>query len=435
MTAADRLAELIACRTVSAADERDEAEFVAFRETFARLYPRLHANLELTRFEGGTLLFRWAGRTADRPLVLMAHYDVVPAPAEQWDRDPFDGAIEDGFVHGRGALDDKGPLVCIAEAVEGLLAEGFEPARDVYLSFGSDEEVFGHGAAEVVDHLAAQGVRPWLVSDEGGAVVDDGLPGVSALTAMVAIVEKGTVDVGLLARGGGGHASTPSRNGATARLARAITRLERHPATPHLSDPVLQMLEALGDLVPKPVGAVLHRARHANRPVAELLARLGKETGAMVRTTMAVTQLSGSPARNVLATEARANVNVRLAVGDTKDRLVARLERLLRGLDVEIERVDGEDPPPVSRTDNDAWQALVDAIHVLDTRISVVPYVQTGGTDSRHFTRICDSVYRFAPLHMTRAQRDSIHAPNEKVAVDTLERGSAFHRALITGLG
>lgn len=434
MTAAARLAELIACRTVSAPDERDETQFAAFRETFARLYPNLHAELEQTEFVGGSLLFRWPGRSPERPLVLMAHYDVVPAPAEQWDRDPFSGLIEDGFVHGRGTLDDKGPLVCIAEAVESLLAEGFEPARDVYLSFGADEEVFGHGAADIVDHLDSMGVRPWLVSDEGGAIVDDVLPGVSALTAMVAIVEKGTVDVGLLARGGGGHASTPAKNGATARLARAIIRIERHPATPHLSDPVLQMLDALADLVPRPVGAVLHRARHANRPVAELLARLGKETGAIVRTTMAVTQISGSPARNVLATEARANVNVRLAVGDTREKLVHRLERLFRGLDIEVERVDGEDPPPVSRTDNDAWRALGEAIAVLDPDIHVVPYVQTGGTDSRHFTRISDSVYRFAPLQMTRAQRDSIHAPNEKVAVETLERGSAFHRALITNM-
>lgn len=435
MNTAERLAELIRCRTVSAEGERDEAAFIAFRETFARLYPGLHAELELTEIDGGSLLFRWAGRSTERPLVLMAHYDVVPAPAEQWDRDPFAGQIEDGFVHGRGALDDKGPLVCIAEAVETLLHEGFEPARDVYLSFGADEEVFGNGAARVVDHLDSMGVRPWLVSDEGGAIVDDGLPGVSALTAMVAIVEKGTVDVGLVARGGGGHASTPAKNGATARLAKAIVRIERHPAPPHLSDPVLQMLEALGEVVPRPVAAVLRNARRANRPVAELLARLGKETGAMVRTTMAVTQLSGSPARNVLATEARANVNARLAVGDTKDALVDRLHRLFRGLDIEIERVDGENPPPVSRTDNAAWAALGAAIHELDPAIRIVPYVQTGGTDSRHFTRISDSVYRFAPLHMTRAQRDAIHAPNESVSIESLERGSAFHRALITGLG
>lgn len=434
MGAAERLAELIQCRTVSAEGERDENAFIAFRETFARLYPRLHAELEMTRIDGGSLLFRWAGRSSGDPLVLMAHYDVVPAPAEQWDRDPFSGIIESGRVHGRGALDDKGPLVCIAEAVEDLLHEGFQPARDVYLSFGADEEIFGDGAARVVDHLDSMGVRPWLVSDEGGAIVDDGLPGVSALTAMVAIVEKGTVDVGLVARGGGGHASTPDSNGATARLARAIVRIERHPATPHLSDPVLQTLEAIAGLAPRPVAAVLRNARRANRPVAELLSRLGKETAAMVRTTMAVTQLSGSPARNVLATEARANVNVRLAVGDTRAQLVRRLEKLFRGLDIEIERVDGEDPPPVSRTDNDAWTALSAAIRMLDPQVHVVPYVQTGGTDSRHFTRISDSVYRFAPLKMTRAQRDSIHAPNEYVAVESLERGSAFHRALITGM-
>lgn len=434
MSAAEKLSALIACRTVSAPDERDEAEFIAFREVFARLYPGLHAELELTRFQGGSLLFRWPGLTAERPLVLMAHYDVVPAPPEQWDRDPFSGEIADGFVHGRGALDDKGPLVCIAEAVETLLGEGFSPARDVWLSFGADEEVFGHGAAEIVGHLQSLGVQPWLVSDEGGAIVDDALPGINGLMAMVAIVEKGTTDVGLLARGGGGHASTPAKNGATARLARAIVRIDEHPATPHLSDPVLQMLDTLAELVPRPLGAVLHHAGRANRPVAEVLSRLGKETAAMVRTTMAVTQVSGSPARNVLATEARANVNVRLAVGDTREKLRTRLEKLFRGLDIEIERIDGEDPPPVSRTDNEAWQALGAAIAAVDPAIRVVPYVQTGGTDSRHFTRISDSVYRFAPLKMTRAQRDSIHAPNEAVEIASLERGTVFHRALITGL-
>ncbi|RLV56514.1 M20/M25/M40 family metallo-hydrolase [Aeromicrobium phragmitis] len=431
-TAAERLSRLIQCRTVSAPDERDETEFERFRATFAELYPRLHADLELTRFPGGSLLFRWPGAASDRPLVLMAHYDVVPAPPEQWESDPFGGEIRDGRVHGRGALDDKGPLVTVAEAVESLLAEGFVPAHDVYLSFGADEEVFGTGAAEIVDHLEAGGVRPWLVSDEGGAIVEGALPGVAGRTAMIAIVEKGTVDVELLARGGGGHASTPAKGGATARLARAITRIERHPSPPRLTEPVTLMLKTLASRARGPLAAVLANVDRAPRPVAELLARFGPETAAMVRTTIAVTQLSGSPARNVLATEARATLNVRLLVGDTKATLIDRLTRLLRGLDVEIARVQGENPPPVSRTDNDAWQAMVAALATTMPEVLAVPYAQTGGTDSRHFTRISDSVYRFAPLLMSREQRDAIHAPNEYVEVEALERGAVFFRALLT---
>ncbi|MFT4189661.1 MAG: M20/M25/M40 family metallo-hydrolase [Aeromicrobium sp.] len=211
MSAADRLSELVRCRTVSAPGERDEAEFARFRETFRRLYPRLHNELKLTVFPVGSLLFRWPGRTADDPVVLMAHYDVVPTTPEQWDRDPFSGEVEDGRVHGRGTLDDKGALVCVADAVETLLAEGFTPEHDVWLSFGADEEVEGHECREVVSHLDGLGVRPWLVSDEGGAVVDDALPGLSGFSAMVATVEKGVNNVELLARGGGGHASTRRR--------------------------------------------------------------------------------------------------------------------------------------------------------------------------------------------------------------------------------
>lgn len=439
MDAAQKLAALIGCRTVSAPDERDEAEFVRFRETFARLYPRIDAELELTAFPGGSLLYRWPGRVAEDSIVLMAHYDVVPAPDEQWDRDPFSGDIEDGRVHGRGALDDKGSLVVIAEAVESLLTEGFTPANDVWLSFGADEEVEGHECGRVVDHLHRIGVRPWLVSDEGGAIVDDALPGLDGLTAMVAIVEKGVNSVHLVARGGGGHASTPSPDGATARLARAIVRIEENPAPPILSEPILQMLEAVGQQMPAPIRLVAANARYAKRPVAQILARAGKEPNSMIRTSMAVTRLSGSPADNVLATEARATVNVRLAVGDTQESLRARLTKLLRGLDVDIESIEGNDPPPVSRTDNDAWRHLQTAIAAIDpspdTEIRVVPYVQTGATDSRYYTRICDSVYRFSPLKMSRPQRDSIHAPNEWVEIEWLERGAAFHRALITGLG
>lgn len=434
-TPADRLAALVRCRTVSAPDERDESEFERFRATFAELYPRLHASLDLTTFPGGSLLFHWKGQTASEPVVLMAHYDVVPAPREQWDRDPFSGLVEDGIVHGRGTLDDKGSLVVIAEAVEQLLAEGFTPPHDVWLSFGADEEVGGTEAGHVVDHLEGLGVRPWLVSDEGGAVVDDALPALSGLSAMVAIVEKGTVDVEIVAHGGGGHASTPAKNGATARLARAIVRIEENPATPHLSDPVVQMLRVVGEAMPAPVRLLTQRADTLNRPVAELLARLGPETAAMVRTTMAVTRLSGSPAKNVLATQARATINVRLAVGDTRDALHARLTKLFRGLDIEIAAVEGNDPPPVSRTDNAAWAHLGSAIAAIAGEVGepirVVPYVQTGATDSRVFTRISDSVYRFSPLKMSRTQRDSIHAPNEYVEVAWLDHGIAFHRALI----
>lgn len=439
MTPAERLSELVQCRTVSEPELREESEFERFRALFADLYPRLHAELELTMFDSGAMLFRWIGRSADDPIVLMAHYDVVPAPLEQWDRDPFSGAIVDTpdglIIHGRGVLDNKGSLVIIAEAVEQLLAEGHVPSHDVWLSFGADEEVGGAGCVEVVDHLETLGVRPWLVSDEGGAIADDVLPGLSGLNAMVAVVEKGTNNIELVARGGGGHASTPAPNGATARLARAIVAIEENPGPTFLSPVVFEMIAALGDDLPAPLRALAVNAGKAKPVVGQLLTRLGKETASMVRSSVAVTQLSASPAKNVLATEARANLNVRLAVGDTQAAFIERLLKLLDGLDVEIAAVEGNNPPPISRTDNAAFAHFKAAVAAIDPApydsTRVVPYIQTGATDSRVFTRISDSVYRFSPLKMSRPQRDSIHAPNEWLEVAWLERGIAFHRHLI----
>ncbi|KAA1419784.1 M20/M25/M40 family metallo-hydrolase [Mumia zhuanghuii] len=431
-TAAENLSALIGCRTVSSrdADGSDPAEFERFRTTFAGLYPRLHADLELTRFGGG-LLFCWRGASSERPVVLMAHYDVVPVVPEDWDRDPFSGEIADGAVHGRGALDDKGHLVAVAEAVESLLADGFTPAHDVYLCFGDTEEISGETAEDIANHLAAQGVRPWLVNDEGGAVVQGAFPGVKVPTAMVGVSEKGIVDVVLETTAPGGHASTPARNGATARLARAIVRIDDHPFPARLSAPVVQMLEAIAPHTPPPLRQLLANADRFNRPVAQILAKVGVETAAVVRTTTTTTQLSGSPGANVIASRAWANVNIRIAVGETVASVVERIRSVVADGSVSISVREGMDPSPVSRTDNDACALLSDTITATYPDAAVVPYVQNGATDSRHFAVHTDAVYRFSPFMMSREQRDSIHTANEYLRIEDLERGVAFFRTLL----
>ena len=156
---ADRLAALIRVATVSE-QRADRAEaFADFPRVLAEAYPLLHTRLERVPLEGTGLMFRWRGRTASAPLVLMAHWDVVPAPdGESWEGtgwtvDPFAGTrtVRDGqdAVVGRGALDDKGPLVVVADAVENLLAAGFTPQHDVWLVFGGDEEVQGTDAVRM----------------------------------------------------------------------------------------------------------------------------------------------------------------------------------------------------------------------------------------------------------------------------------------------
>src|ERR1700712_4552639 len=163
--AIERLRELIRIPTVSRSDlaQVDAAAFETFRATLARLYPLVHARLSLEVVGGGSLLFRWAGRSVGSPSVLMAHYDVVPADEPGWTHPPFAAAlVGEGSaqrIWGRGAIDDKGMLCSILEAVEAALADGVTPASDVYLSLGHDEENRGSGAAAIVDLLESRGIR------------------------------------------------------------------------------------------------------------------------------------------------------------------------------------------------------------------------------------------------------------------------------------
>jgi len=191
-------------------------------------FPLLHERLELTRIPSHALLFRWPGASSERPVVLMAHLDVVPVEGT-WRHPPFDGVVADGIIWGRGTLDDKGCVVAICEAVEALLAAGHVPAQDVWLSFGCEEEVSPAAATLAVDELERRGVRPWFVLDEGGAVAADAFPGVAAPVGVIGVTEKGVTSVELRVEGRGGHASTPARMAPTARLARAITRIDRSP--------------------------------------------------------------------------------------------------------------------------------------------------------------------------------------------------------------
>ena len=434
----DRFRELLRLATVSHADEEltDTAVFDAFHAALERLYPRVHATLERDVVAGHSLLYRWAGAELGDPLVLMAHLDVVPVVAEEWEHPPFGaeivGAGADAAIHARGAIDDKGSLVAILEAVEQLVADGFTPAGDVYLSFGHNEETAGDGARELVAVLRSRGVRPALVLDEGGAVVDGVIPGVTVPTAMVGVAERGVMTLVLTAREGGGHASTPPATPATARLARAIHRLHRHPFPTRLAPPVRALFTTIAPHAPQPLRWVFGHLGLTGPLLTRVFPRLGPEMNALVRTTAVATQLSGAPGENVLATTARAALNIRLLTGDTVASATARVRRVVADPEVEVEVRHGSDPSPVSPWKGAAWQRIATTVaRTLGEEVVTTPYIQLGASDSRWFTAISDHVYRFTPFHLTRAERDALHSHNERIRVEVWLRGIGFYRELI----
>ena len=353
--AAERLAALIRIPTVATPGAAPLAPEVA--ELFARMRALLdrvlppHVLPAADRRGGARgLMLRLKGGGEERPVVLMAHQDVVPVPedwqAEGWEHPPFDGVIADGFVHGRGALDDKGALVVMLEAVEALLEEGWKPPRDLYLLMGADEEAYGDCAVVATELLASRGVEPYLVLDEGGAVATEAFPTVKRELAVVGVSEKGILTLEISADGGGGHASTPPKRSAAGLIAAAICEIEEHPFPASVNDVTVEMFETVAPHASRAMRGLLRRAGSLRPVLARVLPRLGPEMAAMVRTTTAVTMLEGSTSHNVLATRARAVLNMRVAVGSTVDEAIAGLTDVIDDKRITVTVLERTEPSP-----------------------------------------------------------------------------------------
>ncbi|MGB9034028.1 MAG: M20/M25/M40 family metallo-hydrolase [Paeniglutamicibacter sp.] len=434
---AAKLAQLVSCRTVSHPDRDDEdrAEFTKHAHLLSELFGHIAGAVEKRTLGITGQLWHWRGTESSKPVVLMAHQDVVPVQGEaDWEHPPFAGVIAQGRVHGRGTLDDKGDLACILQAADDLAAAGFVPGQDVYFFFGDCEEISGPTAMEAVDFLTAAGVRPWMVLDEGGAVAHQAFPGIDAPAGVIGVSEKGILDLLLEAEDSGGHASAPPRFGAVQRIARAVGRLQakQFPAALH---PVTQeTFRRLAATAPGITGTLLKLASRPGRLAGEVLARAGAEPAAMVRTTVAATRLEGSDGINVLARRAAVGLNIRINVTESVESVIAGVRRRVRDAKISFTVLGATEPSPISPTDSDGFALLESALGHSHPEARPVPYIMMAATDARRFTGICEQVYRFAPLGMDKAQRGAIHGANESVEVAELGKAVRFYTFLIRSL-
>ena len=431
------LQALVRLPTISRLDPKDTdwAPFRAFVNLLPILYPATHGALDREFVNDYSMLYRWKGRTDGPPTVLMAHFDVVPATEEGWTHPPFSamlvGEEDEQLIWGRGTLDDKGALVCVLEGVEAQVLAGHAPERDVYLSFGHDEETEGSGARAIVDLLESRGIRPGLVLDEGGAIVENIFPGVSGPIAVVGVSEKGILTLTLTVNQDGGHASTPPRLTATARLATAIVRLNNRPFRAGFTPTTLEMIRTLGAHASNPIKAVCTNLWLTKPLLLALFGRLSAETNAMIRTTQAVTMLSGSRAANALAERAVATVNIRVAIDSSVADAVEHVRKAVNDPVVRIDTLSPNEPSLVSPTSGRAWDLVRSTIEENFPGTIVTPYVMMAASDSRHYTRISDFVYRFGPFEMSKAERGTLHAMDERMHVATFLRGVEFYTRLI----
>jgi len=436
--AAKRLSGAIQFRTVSSLEDpaANNAEFDKLHAYLAQQFPKVHSTLKKEVVGQKALLYTWTGSDpAAKPVALMAHQDMVPIASgteKAWSVDPFAGEIKDGFVWGRGTLDNKSNLMAQMEAIEMLIGSGFRPEQTVYLVMGDDEEVSGlRGALPIAELLKSRGVRLDWVLDEGLLVLDGVLPGLSKPAALIGLAEKGYGTFFLSLDTAPGHSSMPPARSAIGSMSAALARLEATPMPGGIQGVAGEMF---GTLAPEMSG--INRVMLSNlwltRPLVESQLQKSPSSNAMLRTTTALTIVRAGNKDNVLPGRIEAAVNFRILPGDTIDSVEAHLKRALGNDAIQVKRYPGNsEPSPVSLTDSTGYRSIEQAVRQVFPDALVAPGLMTAATDSRHFSMLSDSVYRFSPFRVKSEDLPRFHGTNERVSISNYAEMIQFYHQLL----
>ncbi len=435
--AVSALSAMIKCKTVSNLNRanEDDIEFEKFKKLLPELFPNIYEKCEYEELDQGrALIYRYKGKNSKSPSILMAHFDVVPADEEKWTYPPFCGEVKDGFLWGRGTIDTKITLNAVMQALEKLICEGFIPENDIYLTFSGSEETSGNGASMIVDKFEKAGIAPGIVLDEGGAVVKNAFPGVSKSTAMIGIAEKGMLIAEFSCESSGGHASFPKPKTPITKLSDACIAIKKHPFKYRICDATSAMFNTLA-----PHSSFFYRMLFANLWIfAPILSTMGKlkggEINALVRTTCAFTQMKGSDAFNVIPTNAAMIANLRILPGETQETAIEHLKKAVNDYDITIRNSGGMQPSIISDATCNEWDKISQTISETWSDTIISPYLMFACSDSRHWERLTNKIYRFSPIELTDEERASIHGNNEKIHVDNIAKCVEFYIRFIQKL-
>lgn len=438
-SAVHRLVKALQLRTVSYTDYSltDTTQFEKFLALLQQSFPRIHHQLKRETFNRYGLLYEWKGsNSALKPILLMGHYDVVPViqgTQQRWKRPPFAGLVEDGFLYGRGTLDDKSSVMAQLEAVEWLLSTGFRPERTIMLAYGQDEEVTGfRGAQTIAAELERRNVRLEYVLDEGGVLKTDGIPGLSKPVALIGIGEKGYASLELTTVSKGGHSSMPPKQTSIGLVAEAVSKLEKNPFPARLDAGLDQMFTYIGPEMP-----FGQRIVFANQWLfAPLITRIMAQSNsgnATLRTTTAPTIFQAGVKDNVLPIDATATINFRILPGETVESVTERVKEVIddNRIEIKVLRKFVSQPSPVSDPNALGFERIHQTIKGIFPETIVTPYLTLGGTDSRFYARVCPQIFRFSPTPMNDVDTQRIHGTNERIRIKDYQNMIRFYATLI----
>ena len=430
MALAKKLSRMVQYDTVSVPNTNQREKFLGFHKILEELFPLVHERLEKTEIDGN-LLFYWKGKSEQKPLVLMSHQDVVPAEG-QWQHAPFSGDIESGLIWGRGTSDTKCSVMAFFQAVEELLAQGYVPENDVYLSSSCTEEWAGDGCPKLVRELKKRGVHPWLVCDEGGGIITDPMGGIKGNFAMLGVFEKGKADVRFTARSGGGHASAPPAHSPIARLAAFVHEVETKPVFRRkMPKEVAAMFETLAPYASFPMKLIFSNLWLFRPVLLKVLPMISSQAGAMIRTTIAFTMQSGSDAFNVLPQEATLGANLRFIPHQGMEESLRILKKLADKHKLTMDVLQASDYTQPVDIHGEAFQTVQRTVEKTFPGCPSSPYVMTGATDSRFYEEICENVVRFAPVVYGPQQMRGMHGIDETIGMACLPGAVDFYKNLI----
>jgi carboxypeptidase PM20D1 len=415
-----------------------EMALLRFQDFLVEKFPSFHQAAKRHVLNPYSVVYRWpADNTGDSkdPVLFLAHYDVVPAETGKWSVDPFGAEMKDEFIYSRGSLDMKSKLISIMEAAETLCLEGWKPKRDIWFAFGGDEERTGIlGAMETVKWLGEQGLKFGWILDEGTPIAEKQIKGIDSPMAMISIEEKGYLSLSLTVAQEPGHASRPPKVQAAAVLGRALCQIAKKPFPYRLSPTVEMFFKQIAPLMPGIQGFVMRHAR-ALGPLFFTFAASTPTIASMLRTTIAMTRLEGSSADNVLPSEVRAVINLRLLWPWTVETATAFIKKAINDKRVQVETYGlGSNPVPASSEYKRNWPVLEAAMAEAWPGVPLLPFIMVATTDSRHYQKLSDCIFRFSPHKLDPKELSGIHGHDERISTENLRKGLMFYSQLLRSL-
>ncbi len=455
--AVQRLSKAVTFPTISNQDRNDfnAKAFTDYHTFLEQAYPLVHKTLKkevLGDPRPYSLLFTWEGKDPGlQPALFYAHEDVVPVPEDsrdQWEVDPFAGTVKDGYIWGRGVLDDKNQIHAILEAAEMKIKEGWQPSRTIYFVFGQDEEVGGpEGAKHIADVLEQRGIKRFAyVMDESAPLTPGIFPGIEGNTALIGIAQKGFISLELKMEGVGGHSSQPPAETNIGILAKAITKLEAAQFPYKIHPAVRSQYRYMGPELPEEqqplYAAVAFGEDDEITPMEQKFIDVMSQnqvTRAMLHTTIAVSMFNAGVKDNVLPPAATAVVNFRPMPGDTPEVIIQHVKDAIQDDRITVKDISASTPATnIAEVGNPAYNMLEKTIRqIWGNDLMVSPFFVIGGSDSKHFQArpFAPDVYTITALQLENTKEfEGFHGVNERILVDEYGKSIGFFYQIFDNL-